>query len=91
MSQTLEAARFDPPGPAYVMITCQDGSEICIMDELQTIPDVREVQGTIGSYDIVAKIVSRTVGSLRETIGKIRKIPEIRATTTVVCESSSFC
>ncbi len=70
-----------------MMITCQNGSERYIMDELQTIQGVKEVEGTVGPYDIVAKLESPAVGSLRDAICKIRKIPEIRATTTVVCES----
>ena len=90
MSQALQNGKFDPPGPAYILITCQADSEVYIIDELQTIPDVKEVEGTIGPYDIVARIESQSTGSLRDVISRIRKIPEIRATTTVVCESSSF-
>ena len=86
MSQALQDKRFDPSGLTYVMITCQGGFEVHIMDELQTIPGIKEVEATIGPYDVVVKIESRSVGSLRDTISKIRKIPEIRATTTVVCE-----
>ena len=91
MSQILQGRRFDPPGTAYLMITCQSGSERCIIDELQTIRGVKEIEGTIGAYDIIAKIESETTGLLSETIVKIRKIPEIRTTTTVVCEPTLSC
>jgi nitrate reductase NapAB chaperone NapD len=91
MSQTLKERRFDLPGTAYLMITCQSGSDRFIMDELKTIHGVKEIEGTVGAYDIVVKIESETTRSLSDTIVKIRKIPEIRTTTTVVCEPTSFC
>ena len=86
MSQALQEKKFIASGPAYLLITCQGDSGIHIMDEIQTIPGVKGVEATIGPYDLVAKLESRSIGSLRDTISKIRKIPEIRATTTVVCE-----
>lgn len=91
MSQTLQQPRGGAVGNAFVMITCQTGSGRYIMDELETILGVKKIEGTVGAYDIVAKIETESVGLLRDTISKIRKIPEIRTTTTVVCESSSFC
>ena len=91
MSQIQRVERIDPKGQVYVMITCHDGSEIRIMDELLTIPGVTEVKGTIGSYDIVVTIESEAVGSLLDTISMIRKISEVLTTTIVLCESSAFC
>ena len=46
---------------------------------------IKEAHGTWGVYDIVAKVVSETGESLRETITRnIRKIPSIRATLTLI-------
>jgi DNA-binding Lrp family transcriptional regulator len=46
---------------------------------------VKEVHGTFGAYDILAKIESDTVEKLRETITwKIRKIEKIRSTLTLM-------
>ena len=60
---------------AYVLINCEIGSEEKVIEELKTIDGVKEVHGTFGAYDILAKVESDQVETLRETITwKIRKI-----------------
>ena len=69
---------------AFVLINCELGSEEEIILELETFSDVKEVQGTFGAYDIIAKISSESVEKIRETISwKIRKIEKIRSTLTL--------
>jgi DNA-binding Lrp family transcriptional regulator len=69
---------------AFVLINCELGSEEHVISELKTFPDVKEVHGTFGAYDIIAKISSETVEKIRETITwKIRKIEKIRSTLTL--------
>ena len=66
---------------AYVLINCELGSEESIIHALKGLDGVKEVHGTFGAYDILAKIESDTVEKLRETITwKIRKIEKIRST-----------
>ena len=70
---------------AYVLINCEIGSEEKVIEELKTIDGVKEVHGTFGAYDILAKVESDQVESLRETITwKIRKIDKIRSTLTLM-------
>ena len=70
---------------AYVLINCELGSEVAIIQQLKGIEGVREVHGTFGAYDILAKIESDTVVKLRETITwKIRKIEKIRSTLSLM-------
>lgn len=70
---------------AYVLINCELGSEEAIIHQLKSLEGVKEVHGTFGAYDILAKIESPTVESLRETITwKIRKIEKIRSTLTLM-------
>ena len=70
---------------AYVLINCELGSEEPIIKQLKSLDGVREVHGTFGAYDILAKIESDTVEKLRETITwKIRKIDKIRSTLTLM-------
>ena len=70
---------------AYVLINCDLGSEESVISELKSIQDVIEVHGTFGAYDILAKVESSLVEVLRETITwKIRKIPKIRSTLTLM-------
>ena len=70
---------------AYVLLYCELGSEEAVISELKSIEDVVEVHGTFGAYDILAKVESSQVETLRETITwKIRKIPKIRSTLTLM-------
>ncbi len=70
---------------AYVLINCDLGSEEVVISELKSIEDVKEVHGTFGAYDILAKVEASPVEKLRETITwKIRKIQKIRSTLTLM-------
>ena len=70
---------------AYVLINCDLGSEESVISELKSIEGVTEVHGIFGAYDILAKVESKQVETLRETITwKIRKIPKIRSTLTLM-------
>ena len=70
---------------AYVLINCDLGYEEQIIEELKHISDVKEVHGTFGVYDILAKVESANVETLRETmVGKIRKIDKVRSTLTLM-------
>jgi len=67
------------------LINCEIGSEEKVIEELKTIDGVKEVHGTFGAYDILAKVESDQVETLRETITwKIRKIGKIRSTLTLM-------
>jgi len=70
---------------AYVLINCDLGYEEQIIEELKHLSDVKEVHGTFGAYDILAKVESDQVATLRETImWKIRKIDKVRSTLTLM-------
>ena len=70
---------------AYVLINCDLGSEEEVIAKLKTVEGVKEVHGTFGSYDMIAKVESSKPESLRETITwKIRKIEKIRSTLTLM-------
>ena len=70
---------------AYILINCEIGSEEEVITALKNVDGVKEVHGTFGAYDILAKIESPQVEDLRETITwKIRKIDKIRSTLTLM-------
>lgn len=70
---------------AYVLANCITGVEEKIIDEIAKILDVREVRGTYGVYDIFVKVKSAGMETLNNTItGKIRRIPGITSTMTLV-------
>tara|TARA_B100001750_G_scaffold241164_1_gene252138 strand:- start:750 stop:989 length:240 start_codon:yes stop_codon:yes gene_type:complete len=70
---------------AYILINCEIGSEEEVISALKNIDSIKEVHGTFGAYDILAKIESPQIEDLRETITwKIRKIDKIRSTLTLM-------
>ena len=70
---------------AYVLINCDLGYEEQIIEELKHISDVKEVNGVFGAYDIIVKVESDQISTLRETImWKIRKIGRVRSTLTLM-------
>ena len=70
---------------AYILINCEIGSEEEVITALKNVDGIKEVHGTFGAYDILAKIESAQVEDLRETITwKIRKINKIRSTLTLM-------
>ena len=72
-------------GFAYVLINCDLGYEEDIISQLKTIDGVKEVQGTFGAYDILAKVESDDIDKLRDIITwKIRKLDRIRSTLTLM-------
>jgi len=70
---------------AYVLINCDLGYEATIIDELKHLDNVKEVHGVFGVYDILTKVESANVETLRETImWKIRKMGRVRSTLTLM-------
>ncbi len=70
---------------AYVLINCDLGSEEEILDSLKHMESVKEVHGTFGAYDIIAKVENDNKDNLREIITwNIRKLEHIRSTLTLM-------
>lgn len=78
---------MDQKEVSYVMINCEVGSEVDVIDELKSINYIKEVQG-VGNYDILAKLETPSIEHTRDTIAIIRQIKDILCTTTVVCARS---
>ena len=69
---------------AYVLVNCDLGTEEEVIGGLKQIEQVKEVHGTFGAYEIIAKIHSESADKLREAITwKIRKMDKIRSTLTL--------
>jgi len=76
---------------AYVLFSCESGSDNYIVSNLKTIETVREAYGTFGTYDVIAKIESDSEDKLNESITKkIRKVPKIRATLTLMADEKNI-
>jgi len=70
---------------AYVLVNCDLGSEEGIIEDLKHIDSVKEVHGTFGAYDIIAKIENSEREKLRDIIiWNIRKLEHVRSTLTLM-------
>ena len=70
---------------AYVLINCDLGFEEQIIEDLKHLDNVKQAHGVFGAYDILAKVESDQISTLRETImWKIRKLNRVRSTLTLI-------
>ena len=89
MQKIIEPTSMHSIESAYIMINCEVGSESSVMEQLKSIPGIKEVRGVFGNYDVMVKIQAPSIESLRDIIThQIRKIPQIRFTTTVMCSKT---
>ncbi len=74
---------------AYVLMNCDLGSERNVISSLNAIDGVTESHGTLGLYDIVAKVESDSEKGIQDMITEtIRKMPEIHSTVTLTRSES---
>jgi len=70
---------------AIILINTEIGAESEVIEALSKIEGVKEIYEVYGMYDIVAIVEAKSHEALRElVINKIRKIPQVRGTTTMV-------
>src|SRR3990172_2500797 len=70
---------------AFVLINCDTGYEESIIKELKKMDSIKEIHGTLGVYDIIAKVESENQEKLKEAIiGDIRKLTNIKSTLTLM-------
>jgi len=74
-----------PMTVVYVLINCNMGFEVHVIDELKRIESVKEIQGVFGMFDVLVKIESSEVKTLDQTIlMKIQKIKHIQSIQTLI-------
>ena len=70
---------------AYVLISCDLGTEETVIEDLKHIDSVKEVQGTFGAYDIIVKVENQKRDKIKETIvWNIRKLEHVRSTLSLM-------
>jgi len=71
---------------AFVLITCDLGTEEDVISDLKAIEGIKEIFVAFGTYDILVKAEAENIETLRDKIitWKIRKIPGIRSTLTLM-------
>ena len=69
---------------AYVLIKCEMGHENQIIEYLVKLPEVQEVKGVFGEWDIFVKLEAESQEKLEDAItNKIRKISNIISTNSL--------
>ncbi len=70
---------------AIVLINTDIGAEEEVLKELMGIEGVKEAYIVYGVYDIIAKVEADSTEKLKDVItSRIRKIPKVRSTLTMV-------
>ena len=70
---------------AFVLINTDMGSEAEVTKELRLIEEVSEVYGVYGVYDLVVRLESESLDSIKEAIGsRIRTIKNVKSTLTMI-------
>ncbi len=68
----------------FVLVNCELGFEDEVISKLKKIDGVKNIQETLGSYEILARIKSDRMKKLREITSRIDKINEIRSIITLI-------
>ena len=76
--------RNDIMASAFVMISCDYGQENRVINEMKSLIPVKQIEETVGVYDIIAKVESKSLDKVKETIStKIQKMTNVRSTLTL--------
>ncbi len=70
---------------AYVLISCEVGTEKSILAELKSLESVKEISGLFGSYDIIVKLEATSEEELEDiVVSKIRNLQQVRTTVQLI-------
>ncbi len=69
---------------AFVFLNCDMGTEPAILNEITNISGVSEAVELSGVYDLVAKVSEKSREDIAKTVRKIRAIPNIRSSLTMI-------
>lgn len=68
---------------AYILLTCMPGNEKEVISNIKNIPNVVEVNGIMGKYDVFVKIRSNDPSKVDSTISKVRNVANVTSTITM--------
>ena len=67
----------------YILATCIPGNEKEVIEKIKELPNIVEVNGIMGKYDIFVKIQAPDVTRVDLAIGKVRNVPHITSTVSI--------
>jgi len=68
---------------AYILATCIPGREKEVIAKIKVLPEVVEVNGVMGRYDVFVKIAADNALKVDSAIGKVRNVFHITSTLTM--------
>jgi DNA-binding Lrp family transcriptional regulator len=70
---------------AYVMLNCELGAEVAVIEQLKELEQVVDVFETIGTHDMMVKLQAENFEKIREIVSwNIQKLKNVRATSTLI-------
>ena len=67
----------------YILINCNTGSETNIISELKELPEIVEINGIWGKYDIFIKISTTDPTGIEKVVKRLRNHPDVIDTYTM--------
>jgi DNA-binding Lrp family transcriptional regulator len=68
---------------AYILATCIPGREKEVIAKIKVLPEVVEVNGVMGKYDVFVKISADNALKVDSAVSKVRNVPHITSTFTM--------
>jgi DNA-binding Lrp family transcriptional regulator len=67
----------------YILATCIPGNEKEVIQKIKELPNIVEVNGIMGKYDIFVKIAANDVTQVDSAISKVRTVPHVTGTISI--------
>jgi DNA-binding Lrp family transcriptional regulator len=75
---------------ALVLINTEIGAEDEVLAQIKNIEEVKEAYIVYGIYDLFAKVEAESVEKLKDVVSsKIRRLPKVKSTITMIVVSSA--
>jgi len=68
---------------AYILINCNTGSEMTVISEFKEMPEIIEINGIWGKYDIFLKVKTIDPNGVEDIIRRLRNHPDVTDTFTM--------
>lgn len=69
----------------YVLLNVEPGSEERVLNEVRSVANVKDCHRVYGVYDMIAKVESDSMDSLKQIVTwKIRRLEGVRSTLTAI-------
>ena len=70
---------------AFILINSEIGEEKSVLDQLMSLPNVKEAHVVYGVYDLIAKIEAETMDLLKKIVtDNLRALENVRSTMTMI-------